>query len=189
MLLLKWICHTPNGAVVCGQPLCSVRHGSCQKERHFATPLQPLPPKLSTPTVIPKWRVEETPVHRGRQRRGCRFECHRREVLQRRHRAATRGPLMSVCTYCGENAGWLQKSHPGCIKRTADTANSIKLKVFNGILEGKPYDSLLADVQQALTDNKVQLQHVQRTLLQGTRVQISCLTPFPALRTLGIARF
>ena len=80
---------------------------------------------------------------------------------------------MSVCTYCGENAGWLQKSHPACIKRTADTANSIKLKVFNGILEGKPYDSLLADVQQAVTDNKVLFQHVQRTLLQGVNDAIT----------------
>src|SRR5438876_792385 len=80
---------------------------------------------------------------------------------------------MSVCTYCGENAGWLQKSHPACIKRTADTANSIKLKVFNGILEGKPYDSLLADVQQAITDNKVLLHKIQRTLLRGVNDAIT----------------
>ena len=75
---------------------------------------------------------------------------------------------MSLCEYCGEKAGWFQDSHPACVARADGVGQTVKELVFNGILAGKAYADLAAQVQQTLSDNKVPFKYLRReALLQG----------------------
>ena len=82
---------------------------------------------------------------------------------------------MSLCEYCGESAGWFSSSHPACVAKAYSTGQTVKELVFNGIVAGKPYEELSAEVQGALTDNKVLFRYVREALLQGVNDAISQL--------------
>jgi hypothetical protein len=75
---------------------------------------------------------------------------------------------MGLCDYCGEKAGWLQSSHPACVARTNSVGETVKQLVFDGILAGKPYTELAANVQQMLGDNKVQSKYIREPLLRAS---------------------
>jgi hypothetical protein len=74
---------------------------------------------------------------------------------------------MSVCEYCGENAGWFQSSHPACVTKASSTAQTVQKLVFDGTLAGKRYEELSTDLQKTLADAKVQFKYVRDALLQG----------------------
>jgi hypothetical protein len=75
---------------------------------------------------------------------------------------------MSLCDYCGTKAGWFQDSHPACVARADGMGQTVKELVFTGILAGKSYVDLAAEVQQTLTDANVPFKYLRReALLQG----------------------
>src|ERR1035438_9574471 len=80
---------------------------------------------------------------------------------------------MSLCEYCGEKAGWFQSRHPACAAKANSMGQTVKSLVFNGILAGKSYVDLSAEVQQVLADNKVKEQSLHELLLQGANNAVS----------------
>lgn len=82
---------------------------------------------------------------------------------------------MGICEYCGEKPGWFQSSHPACVAKADSTGQAVRTLVFNGILAGRSYADLSAEVQQVLADNKVKEHFVHELLLQGADNAVSQL--------------
>jgi hypothetical protein len=70
-----------------------------------------------------------------------------------------------VCDLCGEEAGWFKSRHSACVAR-ADALRAILAKtVFDGIIAGKHYMVLEAEVRQA--SGRIPLDYFREVLLQG----------------------
>jgi len=80
---------------------------------------------------------------------------------------------MSLCDYCGEEAGWLQSSHPTCVANAYSMGHAMRELVLNGILAGRSYAELDAQIRQTLADHKVRFKYVRETLLQGVNDAVS----------------
>src|SRR5215475_13690252 len=75
--------------------------------------------------------------------------------------------MPQLCEYCGQTTGWFQSNHPSCVTR-ATTAGQIAQKlVFDGTLAGRTFDELSGEIEKAVTDQGVSVNHVRNALHQG----------------------
>ena len=74
---------------------------------------------------------------------------------------------MSICRYCGEQAGWFSDAHERCTQKSTQGIEALKACVADGVVAVKPYDEIKAQVDEIVADAALSQEQVLPAIQEG----------------------
>jgi len=74
---------------------------------------------------------------------------------------------MSICRYCGQNAGWFSDAHESCVQKLNQGIETLKTCLANGIVQGKEYGEIRMQLDKIVSDAAIPQEQVLPTVQDG----------------------
>src|SRR6266567_3368805 len=74
---------------------------------------------------------------------------------------------MSVCRYCGQNAGWFRDTHDACVQKGQQGIQSLKTYVTDAVMQDKTFAEIKENLDKLVADSSVPNDQVLAAIKEG----------------------
>lgn len=74
---------------------------------------------------------------------------------------------MSICKYCGQNAGWFSEAHETCIQKSNQGIEALKACMANAVAQGTQYGEIRVQLDKIVADAVIPQQQVLAAIKEG----------------------
>ncbi len=74
---------------------------------------------------------------------------------------------MSICRYCGQNAGWFSEAHESCIQKSNRGIETLKTCVADAVVGGREYGEISAQLDKIVADAAVPQEQLLPAIKEG----------------------
>jgi hypothetical protein len=74
---------------------------------------------------------------------------------------------MSVCRYCGQNAGWFSEAHESCIQKSNQGIEALKACMANAIAQGKQYGEIKVQLEKIIANAQIPQEQALAAIKEG----------------------
>ena len=74
---------------------------------------------------------------------------------------------MSVCIYCGQNAGWFKDAHDACVQKSQQGIEALKTCVTDAVTQGKTFAEVKEHIDKLVADSAIPNDRVLPIIKEG----------------------